>query len=126
MNIRCLLMIIISAATWPVSALAHDAPKGPNGGPMVTVQDKHAELTVSATDIGVHLTDAKHEPIATVNASGRAVIQMDGKTTLVPLVAGPQGQLVGKVSAPIATGARVVVSATLPDGSSLQARFVVP
>jgi hypothetical protein len=126
MNIRCLLMIVIATLTWPISARAHDVAKGPNGGPMITVQDKHAELTVSAADIGVHISDAKHVPIATTNASGRAVIQMDGKTTIVPLVAGPQGQLVGKAPAPIATGARVVVSATLADGSSLQARFVVP
>ena len=106
-------------------ARAHDDEKGPNGGPMVTVEDKHLEFVAKGAEIIVYVSDKKHEPLATAGGSGRAIVQMSGKTTTVPLTPGEGNRLVGKADTAIASGARVVVSATLPGGAAVQARFTV-
>lgn len=105
-------------------AAAHDAEKGPHGGQQVSVQDKHVELSTSGAEIAVYLTDAKHEPLSLTGATGKAIVQMGGKTSTVDLVAAGGNRLAGKAEAPIAKGARIVVSASLAGGVSLQARFV--
>lgn len=108
-----------------VPAAAHDAVKGPHGGQQVSVQDKHLELTTSGAEIAVYVTNAKHEPLALTGATGKAVVQMGGKTSTVELAAAEGNRLAGKAEAPIAKGARIVVSASLAGGFSLHARFVV-
>lgn len=106
-------------------ARAHDDEKGPNGGPMVTVEDKHLEFVAKGADITVYVSDKKHDPIAMAGGSGRAIVQASGKTTTVALTPGEGNRLVGKAGAAVASGARVVVSATLPGGAAVQGRFVV-
>lgn len=126
-SIRMATALLTTAlALTPLSTFAHDVEKGPNGGPIVTVADKHLELTTAGPAIVVFLTDAKHEPIAATGATGRAVVQSGGKTTTVALAAGEGNRLTGTSEAPLAKGARVVVSASLASGGTLQARFVVP
>jgi hypothetical protein len=108
------------------AAVAHDVEKGPNGGPIATVQDKHLELTTTGGVVSVYVTDAKHEPIATAGAAGRAVVQIGGKTSTIALASEDGSRLIGKPESPIAKGARIVVSVTLAGGSAIQARFVAP
>ena len=118
------LIAIMLALALP--ARAHDAAKGPNGGPIATVENWHLELTTSDRELVVHVSDAKHEPIATAGATGRAIVQMDGKTATITLTPSAANRLTGQADTPIAAGTRVVVSATLAGAASLQARFVVP
>ncbi len=106
-------------------ARAHDIEKGPNGGPMVTVDDKHLEFVAKGAEIVVYVSDKKHDPIAMAGGSGRAIVQASGKTATIALVPGEGNRLVGKADSAVAAGARVVVSATLPGGAAVQARFVV-
>lgn len=125
---QTLAAILFALSLAPLVALpaaSHEAEKGPNGGPMVSVEDKHVELVSNGADIAVYITDAGHQPLPAAGASGRAVIQAEGKTGTVALQPGEGNRLVGKAETPITPGARVVVSASLASGKSLQARFVV-
>jgi hypothetical protein len=111
----------------PVSAaLAHSAAKGPNGGALVQVDDKHLELLATQQGLTVYISDIKHEPITTVGASGRAIVQADGKTATLTLTASGPNSLSGKSEAPLGKDTRVVVTAILAGGTNLQARFVLP
>jgi hypothetical protein len=92
---------------------------------MVQIDDKHLELASTNNALTVYITDAKHEPISTVGASGRAIVQADGKTATVTLTPTAPNALTGISEAPLPNGARVVVTATL-QGSIVQARFEVP
>jgi hypothetical protein len=105
-------------------AFAHEEAKGPNGGPVVSVSGKHLELTTAGGEMTVYVSDESHSPIATAGGSGTAVIQDQGNTRSVALASGGANRLIGQAEAPIGKGARVVVSTKLPDGKSLQARFV--
>ena len=107
------------------AAQAHDTAKGPNGGAMVQADDKHLEFTVSDLALTVYVSDAKHDTIVTAGATGRAIVQADGKTATVSLAPLEPNALNGKLDAPLGKGARVVVTATLVDGTNVQARFVV-
>lgn len=120
--------VIVTAGlfTAPFGATAHDAAKGPHGGPMVTVGDRHLEMTVGASGLTVYVSDARHQSIATAGTTGRAVIQSGGKTATVALQPGDVNRLEGKTEGPLANGARVVVSLTLAGGETVQARFVAP
>jgi len=116
---------LLLALASPLSR-AHEVAKGPHGGTVVTVEPNHIhlELTTNGPEIVVYVTDKADAPIATAGASGRAVIQMSGKTTTVTLAPGEGNRLSGKAEAPVTKGARVVVSASLAGGVNLQARFV--
>ena len=56
----------------------------------------------------------------------KAIIQVAGKTAQLELLPVAPNKLVAKIETPLAAGAKVVMSGTLSDGHSLQARFVVP
>lgn len=121
------LAAIIGLTLLPMSAAsAHDAASGPNGGTMVQLDDKHLELTTTNEALVVYVTDTKHDPIATVGATGRAIVQADGKTTTVALAPTAPNILTGKPEAPLAKGTRIVVTAIMPSGANMQARFVIP
>lgn len=124
---RTLFAAIVGLALLPMSgAHAHDSAKGPNGGAMVQIDDKHLEFVSNSDALTLYLTDAKHDPVATAGASGRAVLLVDGKTSTIALVPTVPNLLTGKPEALLPKGARVVVSASLPGGTNVQARFVVP
>ena len=100
--------------------------KGANGGAVVEVAGHHVEFVPSAIDVTFFLTGEKDDAIASAGAKMKAIIQSEGKTTQVELVAAEPNKLIGKLAAPLAKGSRVVMSGTLSDGHSLQGRFVVP
>jgi hypothetical protein len=124
---RFRLAAIIGMTLLPfVGADAHDSAKGPNGGAMVQVDDKHLELTATSEALSVYVTDAKHDPVSTAGGTGRAIVQADGKTATIALAPVAPNVLAGKPEATFPKGTIVVVTATLPGGASVQSRFVVP
>lgn len=108
----------------PAAALAHDIEKGPNGGPVFDASGHHVEFVSQGAQLAFYLSDEGGRPIPSKGASGRAVVQENGKTATVQLTTADPNKLVGNVPQPLAAGARVVVSATMADGHSIQARFV--
>ncbi len=107
-------------------AQAHETTKGPNGGPVVEVAGHHIEFVQSPIDITLYLTGSADAPIASAGAKFKAIVQDNGKTAQLELGPVDPNKLVAKLSAPLSSGAKVVVTGTLADGHSLQARFVAP
>lgn len=118
----CLLVLLAPGAR---RALAHDGDSGPNGGPIVEVKGLHLELVAKERDLAVVLSDTNHAPLPSDGASGRAVILEGSAQLTVPLAAMKPDRLAAKLEKPLATGARVVISAKLATGQDLLARFVV-
>ena len=117
---RFVLALVVCAL--PSAALAQAPAKGPNGG-MVTVSDGHdVEMVSNGTELVIYVYEHDKKP-TTARTGARAVVQDAGKTTTVQLTPAPPNRLVGTLAAPLGTGARVVVSATLADGHKVQARF---
>ena len=116
---------VASAVALPFAALAHELPKGANGGPVVDSSGHHVEMVAKGADLMLFLTDETDKPLAAAGAkNARAIIQDGGKTAAVPLQPAEPNKLVGRLSQPLGKGARVVVLATLADGHAVQARFV--
>jgi len=120
------VMVLAAACAFalPISAMAHEAAKGPNGGALVDVDGHHVEFVPSAGELTFYLTGEKDAPIASAGAKAKALVQDNGKTVQIDLAAVETNKLVGKLAAPLSSGAKVVVMGTLADGHSLQARFV--
>jgi methionine-rich copper-binding protein CopC len=121
---RTLIALSITAAL-PLTALAHESGKGPNGGPVVDSASHHVEMVAKGKDLILYLTEEADKPLASSGAkNARAIIQDGGKTATVPLEPAEPNKLVGTLAQPLDQGARVVVSVTLADGHAVQARFV--
>ncbi len=119
------IILALTLAAWPVMALAHEAAKGPNGGPVVDSAGHHVEMVAKGAELVLFLTEADDKPLASVGTkNARAIVQDGGKTTTVPLHPAEPNKLVGALAQPLAPGARIVVSATMADGHTVQARFV--
>lgn len=124
---RTTLLAALAALALPLAAAAHEAAKGPNGGPVVDAAGHHVEMVARGTDLTLFLTEESDKPLASAGArNARAVVQDGGRTATVPLQPAEPNRLVGTLSNPLGSGARVVVSATLADGHAVQARFVNP
>ena len=108
----------------PYVAFAHEEANGPNGGQVTVVQGHHVEFTTKDKEIVLFLTDGAGKLIESKGASGRVVIQDGAKQLTADLTPTDPNLLSAKLDAPLATGAKVVVSAKLGDGHALQARFV--
>ena len=121
---RTLIALSITAAL-PLTALAHESGKGPNGGHVVDSAGHHLEMVAKGKDLVLYLTEEADKPLASTGAkNARAIIQDGGKTATVPLEPAEPNKLVGTLAQPLDQGARVVVSVTLADGHAVQARFV--
>lgn len=107
-------------------ASAHETAKGPHGGAVVDAAGHHVEFVPAATELTFYLSGEKDEPIASTAAKMKAITQVAGKTAQLELLPVEPNMLVVKIASPLAAGAKVVLSGTLSDGHSLQARFVVP
>ncbi len=107
-------------------ALAHEAEKGPNGGALIDVEGHHIELVTAPDALTFYLSDEKEAPIAASGAQMKAIIQHAGKTTQLELVPAEPNKLTAATSATVGSGAKVVITGSLPDGHKLQGRFVVP
>lgn len=107
------------------TALAQDATRGPNGGPVVETHDVFVEMTVEDDTLVLHFAGEDGKPMSSEGTTqARAIVQDGGKTTTIALKTQAPNRLVGELPGPLGGGARVVVSATLADGHGIQARFV--
>lgn len=107
-------------------ALAHEAEKGPNGGALIDVEGHHIELVTAPDALTFYLSDEKESPLDASGAQMKAIVQDAGKTTQLDLVPTEPNKLTAATSAPVGSGAKVVITGSLPDGHKLQGRFVVP
>jgi len=97
---------------------------GPNGGMLAGRGGHETELVVSPTELTVYIVD--HGKVhSTKGVKLRAVIQQGGKSATVPLVDVESKKLVGKLDAPLAAGAIVVVSGKDDHGDALTARYTI-
>lgn len=120
-----LVLIAAALAALTFSAAAHEVAKGPNGGPVVDSAGHHVEMVSKGAELTLFLTDNSDKPLASAGVkNARAIVQDGGKTATVPLTPAEPNRLVAPLSSPLGAGARVVVSATMPDGHAIQARFV--
>ena len=117
---RFLVALLFAVIAFGGAALAQK--KGPNGGDMVTVEGHPIEFVAKDLDIVFYIIDDDGTLLATKTVTGRAVVQDGGKTTTITLTPAEPNKLVGKLQAPLASKARVVLSARIP-GHTLQARF---
>ena len=119
------LILALAIAVSPLAAAAHEMAKGPNGGPVVDSAGHHVELVAKGSELVLFLTEADDKPLASAGTkNARAIVQDGGRTATVPLQPAEPNRLVGSLAQPLASGARVVVSATMADGHAVQARFV--
>lgn len=99
------------------------AQRGPNGGMVANEHGHGYELVISGALATLYLTDGNRQ-MATRGASGRLMLQSEGRTVNVPLTPEAPNRLTGSVPAPLAAGTRIVFTGRLGDGHSLQGRFV--
>ncbi len=119
------LILAVAIAAAPLSAAAHEVAKGPNGGPVVDSAGHHVEMITKGSELVLFLTEADDKPLASTGTkNARAIVQDGGRTATVPLQPAEPNKLVGTLAQPLGSGARVVVSATMADGHTVQARFV--
>lgn len=119
--------LALALAVTPLAgASAHETSKGPHGGAVIDAAGHHVEFVPSATELTFYLSGNKDEPISSNAAKMKAITQVANKTAQLELSPVEPNMLVVKIGSPLASGAKVVVSGTLADGHSLQARFVVP
>ncbi len=107
-------------------ALAHEEAKGPNGGEVADAAGHHIEFVPTAKALTFYLTDENGKNIASAGTKAKALVQEAGKNAPVELTPAEPNKLTAKLDAPLAAGAKVVVTAVMADGHSLQARYVVP
>jgi hypothetical protein len=116
-------IILAAFALAPLGqALAQE--RGPNGGLLSQKSGDHqVELLVSPNQITVLEKGKAH---GTTGAILRAVVAHAGKTATVPLVQQNGKRLVGKLDAPLAKGATVLVTGQDQHKHAISGRFVVP
>jgi hypothetical protein len=106
-------------------ALAHAPRPGPNGGLKVDAGGAHhAELVADGTEtVKLFLYDGNDQPVASEGFKGNAILIVNGKPARFSLEPAGGQMLTGKAPSPVETGVRGAVQLTLPDGSTVQAKF---
>lgn len=99
--------------------------KGPNGGMVAGSGHHKAELVVTATELTIYLLE-DGKPHDTEGTKLRAIVQQSGKSKTIGLADQGGKRLVGKLDAPLAKGAIVVVTGKDHHGDSINARYVIP
>ncbi len=118
---RMILTLLFTVMLIP-TALAQKA--GPNGGMLAGKAGHELELIVTPGELTVYILD--HGKMhGTKGVSMRAIIQHGGKSTSVSLVDVESKKLVGKLDAPLGSGAIVVVTGKDDHGDVLTARYTI-
>ena len=118
---RMVLALLIGLVAIPA---AHAQKIGPNGGMVAGKGGHETELVVTPTELTVYIID--HGKVhSSKGVSLRAVIQSGGKSTTVALADGENTKLVGKLEAPLAPGAIVVLTGKDDHGDVLSARYTI-
>lgn len=116
--------LILLTASMPVHA--HEEAKGPRGGKVVDAAGHHVEFVPSQTELTFFLSDEAGKPLASAGSSGKALVQEAGKASQLDLAPAEPDKLTAKLPAPLASGTKIAVTATMADGHTMQALFIVP
>jgi len=121
MTMRMILALFFALLLVPA---AYAQKTGPNGGLLAGKEGHETELVVTPTELTVYIID--HGKVhSTKGVSLRAIIQQGGKSTTVPLADVGNTKLVGKLDAPLAAGAIVVITGKDDHGDVLSARYTI-
>jgi hypothetical protein len=124
MNRRMILASLAVAIATPALAQQRDR-RGPNGGLLAGNDGHEVELVANGTAIRVYLVNHGRIAPPRSGATARMVIQEGQANRTAALTASGDG-FSATLETPIATGARVVVTGRMPDGHTVQARYVMP
>lgn len=108
-----------------VTAAQAQTRRGPNGGLIAGSDGHEVELVANGNNVRLYFINHGKVSPPKNGSSARMVIQ-EGQATRTANLAINGDALITTLSAPLATGARVVVTGTLPDGHTIQARYVMP
>jgi len=111
----------------PGTARAHLPPgaRGPHGGQVQDLGAGHGELVAKDGELTLYLFDHHDKPLDARQASGTAILAVDGKQQTLAFTPRPDGSaLVATGEFPAAPGLRVVVQLVpAPGMARAQARF---
>ena len=112
----------IAAVAMALATASPSLAAGPNGG-QTTVSDGHPiEFVASESGVTFFLTGEDGKPVDTAGLTAKAFVQAGSKTETLTLKPAAPNRLVGDLKAPLAAGAKVVLSAKV-HGHTIQARF---
>ena len=118
-----ILTILILALFLSSNSIAHEVRSGPNGGPVIDLDDIHLELVMKSQKIELYVTDATGDPVDVSGGSAKAIILAGTKkhtTTLAPVADSVLGS---SFSVPDPGPYTVVVIVTLQGVKPVQGRF---
>ena len=124
MNRRTILAGLAAAMATPALAQQRER-RGPNGGLLAGSDGHDVELVANGTAIRVYLVNHGRIAPPRSGATARMVIQEGQANRTAALTASGDG-FSATLDTPIASGARVVVTGRMPDGHTVQARYVMP
>lgn len=107
-----------------LASAAYAQKVGPNGGMLAGKAGHELELVASPSELTLYII-ADGKPHSTKGVSLRAIVQIAGKSTTVPLTAVGEEKLVGKLASPLPNGAIVVVTGKDDHGDALSARYTI-
>ncbi|MCB1549104.1 MAG: hypothetical protein KDJ41_14900 [Hyphomicrobiaceae bacterium] len=116
--------ILVALCMMIAATAAHAKKAGPNGGMLAGKSGHEIELVVGASELTIYMIDhGKAHSVKGVKL--RAIVQQGGKQKVVTLTQVGNEKLVGKLAAPLAKGAIVVVTGKDDHGDALSARFTI-
>ena len=124
MNRRMIFAGLAAALATPAFAQPRER-RGPNGGLLAGSEGHEVELVANGRAIRVYLINHGRVAPPRTGATARMVIQEGQANRTVNLAASGDG-FSATLETPIAGGARVVITGRMPDGHTVQARFVMP
>jgi len=124
MNRRTILSALSAVLATPALAQQRER-RGPNGGLLAGSEGHEVELLANGTAIRVYLVNHGRIAPPRSGATARLVIQEGQASRTTNLVASGDG-FSATLETPIASGARIVVTGRMPDGHTVQARYVMP
>ncbi len=124
MNRRMILAGLAAIAATPALAQQRER-RGPNGGLLAGSQGHEVEFVANGTAIRVYLVNHGRVAPPRTGSTARLVIQEGEASRTANLTASGDG-FAATLETPIASGARVVVTGRMPDGHTVQARYVMP
>jgi hypothetical protein len=124
MNRRNMLALLPILAGFTVTA-AMAQRRAPHGGMLAGTEGHEVELLTEAATVRVYLIDHGRVAAPRAGATARLVIQ-EGQASRTVNLAVNGDTSVATLETRIAAGARGVVSGRLPDGHTVQGRFVMP
>jgi len=119
------VVAVLPLLTGFAAAPAFAQRRGPHGGLLAGSAGHEVELVTEASSVRIYLIDHGRVAAPRAGATARLVIQ-EGQASRTINLAASGDAFAATLETPIASGARVVVSGRMPDGHTVQGRFVIP